>query len=370
MRVLMTTDTVGGVWTFTCDLTEELLRRGHAVHLVSFGRLPSSDQAGWQEAMRGGHPHLFGFTNSDLPLEWMQENDRVFPEGEALLQDVILRAAEPDVLLSNQFCFGALTGSLPRVVVAHSDVLSWARACKPEAASSSPWLNRYTAMVQRGLLQADTVVAPTRWMLKALTPSFFLPHGGTVIPNGRQLKPAKAASSRRLQAVTAGRLWDEAKGLDLLVNVDLPVPVLLAGEVSSGANAEPVPKRENLRLLGQLSQEDLQAVFRESAVYLCTSRYEPFGLAPLEAAQCGCAVVARDLPSLREVWDDAALYFSDADELKMQVRHLVDDPAALAEAQRCAQSRAERYTVSRMTDGYLNVMGAVLEKRRAMPHVA
>ena len=55
-------------------------------------------------------------------------------------------------------------------------------------------------------------------------------------------------------------------------------------------------------MLGPLAEEDLLALFQESAIYLCTSRYEPFGLAPLEAALCGCAVVANDIESLREVW--------------------------------------------------------------------
>ena len=44
-------------------------------------------------------------------------------------------------------------------------------------------------------------------------------------------------------------------------------------------------------LLGRLSEYELLQFFRESSIYICTSRYEPFGLAPLEAALCGCAVL-------------------------------------------------------------------------------
>ena len=57
------------------------------------------------------------------------------------------------------------------------------------------------------------------------------------------------------------------------------------------------------------SQPGLHQHFRQSAIYLCASRYEPFGLAPLEAALCGCALVLRDLPSLREIWGNSALFF-------------------------------------------------------------
>ena len=48
MRILMTTDTVGGVWTFTAELARQLLSRGHAVALASFGREPSEEQQAWQ----------------------------------------------------------------------------------------------------------------------------------------------------------------------------------------------------------------------------------------------------------------------------------------------------------------------------------
>ena len=103
-------------------------------------------------------------------------------------------------------------------------------------------------------------------------------------------------------------------------------------------------------------------------MYLCTSLYEPFGLAPLEAALCGCAVVARDLPSLREVWGDSALYFSTPEQLQGQVRMLVHVPEALAEAQLLARRHAVAYTVERMTDAYLTAFDAVV--RREALHVA
>ena len=368
MRLLMTTDTVGGVWTFTRELAAELLRRGHAVHLVNFGRPPSPDQTGWAQTQAACFGDDFQFTPTDIPLEWMEDNSRAFAEGEPRLRS-IAEDFQPDLLLASQFCFGALSGSLPRIVIAHSDVLSWAKSCKPEAATPSPWLNRYTSLVQSGLLQADTVVAPTRWMAQALAQNFFLPQAGTVIPNGCSLL-ARTSSVKQLQAVTAGRLWDEAKGLDLLLENQFAMPVLVAGETESAKEKPVAAPANSLHFLGRLPAEQLQDVFRESAVYLCTSRYEPFGLAPLEAALCGCAVVARDLPSLREVWGEGAVYFRDASELQAQLSRLAQGPDLLAEAQNRAASQAALYTVARMADGYLSVAETVLEKHRTMAHVA
>ena len=108
-------------------------------------------------------------------------------------------------------------------------------------------------------------------------------------------------------------------------------------------------------------------------MYLCTSRYEPFGLAPLEAAMCGCAIVARDLASLREVWGEDALYFRDARGLTQQVDHLVTNPDLLRTMQERAQRRAATFTVERMADGYLELFAKVAVPARttsAGEHVA
>src|SRR3569833_3996501 len=52
MRILMTTDTVGGVWSFTKELATGLLKNGDAVSLVSFGRKPSQSQSAWAQEQR------------------------------------------------------------------------------------------------------------------------------------------------------------------------------------------------------------------------------------------------------------------------------------------------------------------------------
>lgn len=371
MRVLITTDTVGGVWTFTSELTQQLLQRGHAVHLVSFGRKPSPEQEALCSSLRDRHPNHFGFTASEIPLEWMQNNERAQSDGENLLQYVIRSAAKPDLIISNQFCFGALATTIPRLVVAHSDVLSWAAACRPEGLEPSPWLDRYISLVQAGLRQAAAVAAPTVAMAKVLVDHLPAPHGVTVISNGVSVEaPNAPLYPRKLQATTAGRLWDLAKGLDTLRGFTGAMPLLVAGDNTFEGTGGDVDWPGNLVKLGPLSRPALHQQFRESAVYLCTSRYEPFGLAPLEAALCGCAIVARDLPSLREVWADNALFFKENVALGQLLHRLRSEPRLLAEYQARGLERAREFTPARMAEGYLDLFHSVLRQQRAMPHVA
>lgn len=365
MRLLMTTDTVGGVWTFTRELTEGLLSQGSSVMLVSFGREPSADQSAWVDRTARAWPERFRFVPTTFALEWMQENGSFFTESVALLRH---HAAEfrADLLHANQLCYGALAETLPTLVTAHSDVRGWFTACRGAQPEPSPWIERYDQIVGSGLRGADTVTAPTAWML-AVAEQHYGPFRKTaVVPNGRDIPASASLIERQTQAVTVGRLWDEGKDLALLEEVDFPMPLLVAGEASGPETASKLSGR-HVTLLGQLSQAEVFDLFRRSSIYVVTSQYEPFGLAPLEAALCGCALVARDLPSLREVWGDAAIYFRDAAELSQILRTLSLDPELVAAMAQRANEKAQRcFGRKQMTERYLALYQATTAARTGL----
>ncbi len=368
MRILMTTDTVGGVWSHTKELSGELLKSGCSVALVSLGRRPSDAQRAWADAQNAHWKARFRYEALDTPLEWMQNNKGAF-SGAA---PALVRIAEEfgvELLLSSQYCFGALDCDIPRVVVAHSDVLSWAEACRPEGLGRSKWLDRYCELVQRGLDGADAVVAPTQWMLEAIGRNFALPEDRRVIANGRTLADDDPGREKASQAVTAGRLWDEAKNLKMLDRVDSPIPLVIAGETEH-ESARLSMDSPDVRLAGALGEKELLGLFRESAIYICTSRYEPFGLAPLEAALCGCAVLVNDIPSLHEVWGDAALYFTGPESLSSWLWRLSDHPWLLHEAQQIASERALEFTAERMREGYLKLFRSMVRESLVASNVA
>jgi glycosyltransferase involved in cell wall biosynthesis len=144
---------------------------------------------------------------------------------------------------------------------------------------------------------------------------------GLVLPNGRDAEgfpPGRKTAT----VLSAGRLWDEAKNLRALQQIaaELPWPVEVAGAThhpgSGDCIVEAMDERRAgadggqpaLRLLGELPADLLAARLATASIYVHPARYEPFGLAPLEAALAGCALVLGDLPSLREIWGDAAVY--------------------------------------------------------------
>ena len=69
MHVLMTSDTLGGVWTYTQELVRGLVSRGHRVTLVTVGNVPRPEQTSWMAELSG-----LDFRPSAYRLEWMQKS--------------------------------------------------------------------------------------------------------------------------------------------------------------------------------------------------------------------------------------------------------------------------------------------------------
>lgn len=367
MRILLTTETMGGVWTFTTELATELMQRGHAVALVSLGGQPSHEQQAWCAAQNLAYGPSFQFTATNVPLEWTEKNEFVFTQGAGVLFHVA-RQFRPDLLHSNQFCFGALSLDIPKLVTAHSDVLSWAGACRPRGLEQSRWLRQYRSLVTQGLQSCDAVASPTRWMALELTRHYNDLPPSYLIRHGRSLD-APESRLRSVQAVTVGRLSDEAKNIEMLRAVNAPIPIYVAGDRRCGGS---VTLRQMGRaiLLGALPQSSLLALLARSSIYIATSVYEPFGIAPLEAALCGCAVLANDIPSLREVWGDDALYFDGPRSLSMLLHQLNREERRLAEARQRSFARANELTAQRMADGYEALYRALLAGRQAIRPLA
>jgi glycosyltransferase involved in cell wall biosynthesis len=356
-RVLMTADTVGGVWTYALDLAQLLVERGCEVTLATMGGYLPHAEACAVARLRGIHLH-----ESNFKLEWMEDSwADVAQAGEWLL--ALAAKVQPDIVHLNNFAHGALPWPAPVLMVAHSCVLSWWQAVKGEVAPQS-W-NRYAAAVRRGLQAADLVAAPTHAMLDALRTHYGPLPAAQVIYNGRD--PHFFAPAPKEPFVLAvGRLWDEAKNVAALdaTAAAVPWPIYVAGEDHHPDGGQ--RQFAHVRALGRLAPAQLATWFARAAIYALPARYEPFGLSVLEAALAGCALVLGDIPSLREVWGDAALYVAP------------EDPAALGRALNClaadqrlrqrlaaaAGVRAQQYTQAAMGEGYWRAYQALLADAR------
>ncbi len=73
----------------------------------------------------------------------------------------------------------------------------------------------------------------------------------------------------------------------------------------------------NVKVLSGVSDENLAQLYSKAAVFVYPSLYEGFGIPLLEAKQCGCPVIASDIPTSREISGDAALFFDPKDHSQL-----------------------------------------------------
>lgn len=357
-KVLMTADTVGGVWTFSTELAAALEKKGVQVFLATMGAPLSRDQISDTKKIPGMEVFESGFR-----LEWMQdpwENVRLAADWLLGLE----RYLGPDIIHLNGYSHGSLPFRAPAVITGHSCVLSWWEAVKGESAPRE-W-DRYREKVKRGLTGAKAVAAPTKAMLASLRRLYGFSAPSRVIPNGRDQMLFRPAEKQEF-VFTAGRLWDEAKNAEALQSVAglLGWPVYAAGQAyhPSGTPVSGGP----VKMLGALSSKELASWLSAASVFALPAFYEPFGLSALEAGLSGAALVLGDIPSLRETWEGAALFVDPRDRqaLKDALVLLTKDRGLRQGLAEKARARALSYTTSRMADGYLDLYRTALDGRRA-----
>lgn len=362
MRLLLTTDTVGGVWTYAIDLCRALQPHGVQIALATMGAPMAADQRRDVALL----PHV-RVAESTFKLEWMRDPwEDVRASGQWLLE--LEQAFRPDVVHLNGYAHGSLPFRAPVVVVGHSCVCSWWQAVKRERAPRE-W-DRYRQEVTTGLQQADLIVAPSQAMLSALQSHYGPLPRTRVIHNGRS--DALYSPGRKSNLIlSAGRLWDEAKNLAALQRVasNLPWSVCVAGDDRSPDGGR--RDTAGVRCLGRLDADALACWYAKAAIYALPARYEPFGLSALEAGLSGCALVLGGIDSLREVWDDAAAYVDpdDAGALRSTLVDLIEHPDRRESLRRLSLTRARRYAPQHMAGAYLAAYRDVARRAAAVEQV-
>lgn len=101
--------------------------------------------------------------------------------------------------------------------------------------------------------------------------------------------------------------------------------------VAGGGNAQvfrDVGDRSSEMRLGRVSDGELRALYQHAVCLLFPSRYEGFGLPPVEAMACGCPVVAVGGGAVEEICRNGALYFptDNGSALARAVTRLLDEP--------------------------------------------
>jgi glycosyltransferase involved in cell wall biosynthesis len=202
---------------------------------------------------------------------------------------------------------------------------------------------------QAGFQRANAVIVPSRSHAAALNAVYNQLPPPHVIYNATAVGPAD--ESRDAIILSVGRWWDPGKNGAVLdeAATTTPWPVVLAGPLN-GPDGQHAAFR-NAQTLGALPHPDILALMRRSAIFAAPSRYEPFGLAVVEAAISGAALVLADIPTFRELWEDAALFVSPDHSAgwSRALTELAEDNVLRGRLSAEARARARQFTLSRQS---------------------
>ena len=124
--------------------------------------------------------------------------------------------------------------------------------------------------------------------------------------------------------------------------------------VITGSHGEdplaPIVRRLGLQTSVQLrewlNRNELEDLYAQATALVFPTRFEGFGLPPLEAMARGCPVIASDIPVVHEVAGDAAVYVdpADAEAIAAAIRALRDSPSQRALMTDAGLARAESFS--------------------------
>lgn len=354
-RVLLATDCVGGVWQYSLELASGLAAADVEVVLAVAGPAPTPAKRAEAEAIPG-----LRLRQLEGPLDWTATG----PAELAPARTELLRLAD-DLAVDLVHLNGAALGDLDpgRKVVAthHSCLATWWQAMRAGEPLPDPW-RWHREQVANGMTAADAVIVPSAAFAHQVRQAYGANLPLQVVHNGRAASASRLAPRRQAVVLTAGRLWDEAKNLRLLDGVAAGVhwPVLAVGPTSGPAGQH--VQLTHAIALGSLENAALADRLRRAPIFTSLAIYEPFGLAVLEAALAGCALVLSDIATFREVWDEAALFVpaDDAHAAHDAINRLIADPGLRARQAAEAKRRAADYTPAAFVSGTLAVYQRVL----------
>jgi glycogen(starch) synthase len=352
-RLFMTAD-AGDVFRYAVELIGGLAPSGVATTLALLGPRMSASQRARLRRIEN-----IEVIETGLPLDRLAEDEESVIDG---ARRIAALAEGADIVHLNTPALALADYPAPVVVAAHSCLESWWESVN-EGPSPADFLWR-TRLTRHGLRRADVIVCPSRAFARELRAIYGCEP--IAVHNGCEATPLPETFHPAPCAFTAGRLWDEGENVATMDAAARRsgIPFLAAGPRvgPDGAAVAPI----HLRLLGRLSEAELATHLARRPIFVSAALYQPFGLAVLEAAQAGCALVLSEIASFRELWDGAAVFVParDARALAVAVARIAADAALRADLGAAAQRRAAAYTACEMASRMSALYAELISRRR------
>ncbi|MBM7709267.1 glycosyltransferase [Enterococcus lemanii] len=185
----------------------------------------------------------------------------------------------------------------------------------------------------------------------------------TIIPNPINIKNAESSSLKSKKISFTGRLLVETKGIDILIKLADLIPNEWTIEVAGDGNRKENKKIRNLlkkidnhgkiKFVGRIEGDKLRDHYKESSIFISTSRIEGFGVVILEAMEYGLPIVSTPTSGSKEILNNGEFGFITSDftekEIADKLFMLINNYNLRKEYQEKSLKRVLEYDVNRIS---------------------
>lgn len=124
-----------------------------------------------------------------------------------------------------------------------------------------------------------------------------------------------------------------------------------------GEKADELGLSERVILPGYVPDDDLVVLYKEAEAYVFPSLSEGFGMPGLDALSCGTPLICSAIPTLKEVYGDAAWYFDpySDDDMTQKIKEVLKDKNLRETLIRKGRERMQKYSFLKMAKETLAV---------------
>lgn len=122
---------------------------------------------------------------------------------------------------------------------------------------------------------------------------------------------------------------------------------------------------KNIMFTGSVTDEELTSLYHHAQALILPSLMEGFGLPGLEAMQSKCLVLASDIPSFKEIYQDAAVYFDPLaiDSLHATIREVLQNKQTFHPYIQKGEKRAATFSWKKMAEETIKIYESCLSVR-------
>ncbi|MFA6989598.1 MAG: glycosyltransferase [Candidatus Gastranaerophilaceae bacterium] len=246
----------------------------------------------------------------------------------------------------------------PIVLTAHDDVLNkikWTKR-KGRAYLLDSHLLKYRDFIKENINKADSIVTLSRFTAQNLLRTYDVKNKIKIIYNGIN-STVRAKENENISLFTSVNTKKETGNFGMFLKTVQKLPENInISVVENGLEDKKLSERINYHSFSDI--EALNEICSSADIYLDLSNWETFGTVPMIAAFSKCAILANDIPFLREMWGDCGCIFerNNIYSLLRNLNNLIENRQYLnMVSQKCYNKAISVFNSKRMGYEYINL---------------